>query len=81
MIEFVCAAQHLNEFLLPTNVAEKAKSRKCRRCGRLAKRIDSVTAGQSPDFAIAKDYERRKGQEPPIFGSASFPNTPRPGRE
>lgn len=50
----------------------------CDECKARAKKIVSLPALFSEDFAIAKDYERRKKSEPPIHGSASHPDTEPP---
>jgi hypothetical protein len=47
-------------------------------CGKKAERIVSLPTIFSKDFRTAKWYERRKGAEPPIHGSASFPDQEAP---
>jgi putative FmdB family regulatory protein len=72
--EFDCPAGHRTEVLMSVREADVNKI-PCPTCDDVARRVQSLPATFSDDFAVAKGYEKRKGAEPPIHGSASHPTT------
>lgn len=77
--EFKCSSGHVQERLLFGNNDAKTMSVRCSECGLAARRIEiSLPYVFSPDFLVARSYERRKNSEPPIHGSSSHPDTEAP---
>ena len=80
LFDFLCPQGHRAEHYLSRAEADspEGEARCCEVCGGIGQRVISAPAYFSPDFAIAKNYEKRKGTEPPIRGACPDPRATSP---